>query len=225
MLRAACAIAAKDLRLSLAGAQGLVQTVLLGLLLIFIMSLSREPGEMAPPLAAAAVFWLATAFGQVLVFNFLYGIEEAEGARLGLLLSPAPVQAVWLGKAGAGWVLLFCCQMVFAPAAVAFLGQTVRGSLVAGLGVVAAVDWGLCALGSLLGALSVGRSSRESLLTVILFPLLVPALLAGIRLLETVISGRGMETVGAWTGTVVAFDAVFTAAALVLFSFLYTGEE
>ncbi|MHC1789144.1 heme exporter protein CcmB [Solidesulfovibrio sp.] len=225
MLGAALAIARKDLGLALSGAQGLVQTVLLGLLLIFIMSLSREPGEMSPPLAAAAIFWLATAFGQVLVFNFLYGLEEAEGARLGLLLSPAPAQSVWLGKALAGWVLLFCCQMVFAPAAVAFLGQSVAGSIGMGLVVVAAVDWGLCALGSLLGALSVGRSSRESLLTVILFPLLVPALLAGIRLLETVISGRGMETVGAWTGTVVAFDAVFTAAALVLFSFLYTGEE
>lgn len=225
MLGAALAIARKDLSLALSGAQGLVQTVLLGLLLIFIMSLSREPGEMSPPLAAAAIFWLATAFGQVLVFNFLYGLEEAEGARLGLLLSPAPAQSVWLGKALAGWVLLFCCQMVFAPAAVAFLGQSVAGSMGMGLAVVAAVDWGLCALGSLLGALSVGRSSRESLLTVILFPLLVPALLAGIRLLETVISGRGMESVGAWTGTVVAFDAVFTAAALVLFSFLYTGEE
>lgn len=225
MLTAALTIAGKDLRLALAGAQGLVQTVLLGLLLIFIMSLSREPGEMSPPLAAAAVFWLATAFGQVLVFNYLYGLEEAEGARLGLLLSPAPAQAVWLGKAVAGWVLLFCCQMVFAPAAVAFLGQHVVGSVWLGLGVVGAVDWGLCALGSLLGALSVGRSSRESLLTVILFPLLVPVLLAGIRLLETVISGRGLEAVAAWAGTVGAFDAVFTAAALVLFPFLYTGEE
>uniref|UniRef100_I2Q0K6 ABC-type transport system involved in cytochrome c biogenesis, permease component n=1 Tax=Desulfovibrio sp. U5L TaxID=596152 RepID=I2Q0K6_9BACT len=225
MLTAALTIARKDLRLALAGAQGLVQTVLLGLLLIFIMSLSREPGEMSPPLAAAAVFWLATAFGQVLVFNHLFGLEEAEGARLGLLLSPAPAQAVWLGKAAAGWVLLFCCQMVFAPAAVAFLGQRIAGSVWLGLGVVAAVDWGLCALGSLLGALSVGRSSRESLLTVILFPLLVPVLLAGIRLLETVISGRGFEAVAAWAGTVGAFDAVFTAAALVLFPFLYTGEE
>ncbi len=225
MLGAALAVARKDLRLALAGAQGLVQTVLLGLLLIFIMSLSREPGEMVPPLAAAAVFWLATAFGQVLIFNFLYGLEEAEGARLGLLLSPSPAQAVWLGKAVAGWVLLFCCQMVFAPAAVAFLGQRPQGSPVLALAVIMAADWGICALGSLLGALSVGRSSRESLLTVVLFPLLVPVLLAGIRLLETVISGQGLEAVAAWAGTMGAFDAVFTAAALVLFPFLYTGEE
>ena len=54
MLGAAVAVARKDLKLALSGAQGLVQTVLLGLLLIFIMSLSREPGELSPPLAAAA---------------------------------------------------------------------------------------------------------------------------------------------------------------------------
>lgn len=225
MLGAAWTVAKKDLRLVLAGAQGIVQTVLLGLLLIFIMSLSREPGEMVPPLTAAAVFWLATAFGQVLVFHALYGLEEVDGARLGLLLSPAPVQAVWLGKAVAGWVLLLCCQCVFAPAAAIFLGQRFVGSL--GLGVVGilAVDWGMCALGSLLGALASGRSSRESLLTVVLFPLLVPVLLAGIRLLETAISGQGMASVAAWAGTVGAFDAIFTAVALILFPFLYTGEE
>ena len=100
-----------------------------------------------------------------------------------------------------------------------------RLSLGRPLAVVAGADWGICALGSLLGALSVGRSSRESLLTVVLFPLLIPVLLAGIRLLETVLSGSGLDTVTAWAGTVGAFDAVFTAAALVLFPFLYTGEE
>lgn len=225
MLRPALAMARKDLRLALAGAPGLMQTILLGLLLIFIMSLSREPGDVVPPLAAAAVFWLATAFGQVLVFHFLYGLEETEGARLGLLLSPIPVQAVWLGKTLAGWVLLGCCQLVFAPAAVVFLGQGLVGSAAWGMLLVVAVDWGICAVGSLMGALSVGRSSRESLLTVVLFPLLVPVLLAGIRLLETVLSGRGGEAVAAWAGTVGAFDAIFTAAALILFPFLYTGEE
>ncbi len=224
MLRAALAIAAKDLRLSLAGAQGLVQTMLLGLLLIFIFSLSRNPGELTPPLAASAVFWLASCFGQVLIFNSLYAIEEESGARLGLVMSPAPPQAVWLGKALAGFVLLFLCQMVFAPAVAAFLGQQLRGSALAGLAVIFCVDWGVAALGSLLGALSAGRGSRESLLTVILFPLLIPALLAGIRLLEGALSGdaAGAE---AWAGAALAFDAVFTAAALILFPFLYAGEE
>ncbi len=225
MMRFALAVCAKDLRLSFSGARGPVQTVLLGLLLIFVFSLSRNPGETVPPLAAAVIFWLATLFGQVLIFNTLYGFEESSGARLGLVMSPAPVQAVWLGKALAGFILLFLCQMVFAPAAAAFLGQRLFGSWLAAAAVVLAVDWGIVALGSLLGALGAGSGSRESLLTVILFPLLIPALLAGIRLLEAVLLGETGGQVRVWIGTVGGFDLMFTAAALVLFPFLYTGEE
>ncbi|QLA15589.1 heme exporter protein CcmB [Desulfolutivibrio sulfoxidireducens] len=223
MLRAALAVAAKDLRLSFKGAQGPAQTVLLGLLLIFIFSLSRDPGELFPPLSASAVFWLATAFGQVLVFNSLYALEEG-GCRDGLLLCPAPIQAVWLGKALAGLALLVCCQLVFAPAVVAFLGQRTAGSLGLGLAFILAADWGIAALGSLLGAISAGQGQRESLLTVVLFPLLTPLLLAAIRLLEGVLSGDPGD-VRTWLGMALAFDAVFTAAALALFPSLYSGEE
>lgn len=223
MIRAAWRIAAKDLRLSLRGAQGLAQTALMGLLLVFVFSLTRKPGEAVPALAAAAIFWLSSLFAQVLIYNALYGLEESGGARTGLVMAPIPVQAVWLGKALAGSVLLVACQVIFALAVVVFLGQNPAGSLAAGAGFVAVTDAGLAALGSLMGALASGRSSRESLLTVVLFPLLVPALLAGIRLLEAVILGAEGQVLD-WLGMAGAFWAVFTAAALVLFPYLYSGE-
>lgn len=224
MLSASFIIASKDLRLSLRGAQGLAQTVLMGLLLIFVFSLSRKPGEPVPALSAAAIFWLSSMFAQVLVYNTLYGLEENSGARLGLVMAPAPPQCVWLGKAMAGTALLLICQLVFAVAVVAFLGQNISGSLVLGAGFVLVVDMGLAALGSLMGALASGRSSRESLLTVVLFPLLIPVLLAGIRMLEAVILGTE-GTVSDWLGLAAAFAAVFSASALVLFPYLYTGEQ
>lgn len=223
MIGPALRIASKDLRLCLRGAQGLAQTALLGLLVIFVFSLSRRPGEEVPALAAAAIFWLSTLFAQVLVFSGLYALEENNGARLGLAMSPMPPQAVWLGKAMAGLVLVLCCQVVFAVAVAAFLGQGVAGSPALGAVTVLVVDLGLAGLGSFMGALASGKTSRESLLTVIFFPLIIPALLAGIRLLEGVILGTdaGLD----WLGLAGAFAAVFSAAALVLFPFIYTGEE
>ena len=173
MLSSARAVAGKDLRLVLGGGVGLAQPVLLGLLLIFLFSLSRPAGELVPPQAAAGIFWLASLFAQVLVFNTLYSLEEGEGARMGLLLSPAPVHAVWLGKALAGLLVLLVSQLIFAPAAVVFLGQGLGG---AGGGVGRAlltlvlVDWGMVVLGSLLGALAQGQAARESLLSLIVFP-------------------------------------------------------
>lgn len=224
MLSQSFKIAAKDLRLSLRGAQGLAQTTLLGLLLIFVFSLSRKPGEPVPALAAAAIFWLSSLFSQVLVFNGLYAIEETNGARLGLVMAPMPPQAVWLGKALAGLFIMLVCQTVFAVAVAAFLGQSVEGSAGIGLASVLVVDVGLTALGSFMGALASGKSSRESLLTVVFFPLIIPVLLAGIRLLEGVLSGGDGSALD-WLGMAAAFAAVFSAAALVLFPYLYTGEE
>ena len=79
MLKAACLIARKDLRLVLSRGAGLVQALLLGLLLIFVFSLSRETGETMSGQGAATIFWLSSAFCQVLSFNMLYGLEEANG--------------------------------------------------------------------------------------------------------------------------------------------------
>ncbi|MBQ5728175.1 MAG: heme exporter protein CcmB, partial [Mailhella sp.] len=102
MLKCALAVCSKDLKLTLTRGAGLVQALLLGLLLVFLFSLSLNAGDRLSPQAASAMFWLASAFCQVLIFNMLYAVEESAQARLGLLLLPAPVQAVWLGKALAG---------------------------------------------------------------------------------------------------------------------------
>jgi len=225
MLRRAGFMAAKDLRLAAGGGQGLVQAVLLGLLLIFLFSLSRPTTELVSPQAAAAIFWLASAFGLVLVFNDLFSIEEAQGCRLGLLSSPVPEHAVWLGKGLAGFALLLLSQAVFLPAAAVFLGQDIKGDWGVLLLALVGVDWGLAALGALLGALAQGQGARESLFSVILFPLLLPVLLGGIRIFAGCFSGEPAMDQALWSGIIVAFDAVFTAAGAFLFPFLYTGEE
>lgn len=225
MIRAALCMAGKDLRLVVARGGGLSQALLLGLILLFLFSLARVPGQELPPQAAAAIFWLASLFCQVLLSNTLHSLEEVNGARMGLQLSPAPLQAVWLGKGLAGWVLLLTAQAVFVPATVVFLGHGIEGSWLLGLASLALVDLGLVAMGSLLGALAQGQAARESLLSVILFPLLVPVLLAGVRLCTAVLAPQEAGDLTPWLGLAAGFDALFAAAALILFPFIYSGGE
>ena len=160
MISFALTVARKDLLLTFTRGSGLVQGLLLGLLLLFVFSLSQGVGERMSPQGAGAVFWLGSAFCQVLIFNTLYALEEANGARLGLLLAPAPIQAVWLGKALAGLLLLLVAQMFFLPAAVVFLSQEIGALWPVGLGTLLLVDVGMCALGSLLRALAGRRGAR-----------------------------------------------------------------
>ncbi|AGW13966.1 heme exporter protein CcmB [Megalodesulfovibrio gigas] len=223
MLRAALVIAHKDLRLLAGRSSGLVQAILLGLVLLFLFSLSQAPGQRLPAQSAAAVFWMASLFCEILVVNALFFVEEVQGARLALALSPMPLQAVWLGKVLASLVLLLLAQCLFLPASVAFLGQSFSGDVLPALAMVLLADWGLVALGALLGALSQGQAARESLLSVVLFPLLLPLLLAAVRGMTQALGGPP-ESLDNWFLTAGAFDLMFTAAALFLFPFVYGGD-
>ena len=225
MTRLALAMALKDVRLTLFRSAGLVQALLLGLLLVFMFSLSQKAGERVSAQTAATIFWLASSFCQVLVFNAVYAYEETTGQRLGLLLAPAPPAAVWLGKALAGFVLIFLSQLVFLPAAAVFLAQEPSGLLAEGLAMLVLADAGLAALGSLLGALAQGQAARESLLSLLVFPLLVPLLLSAISVCAAVFGDVPPGGVGSWLGFAGAFDAIFLGAGLLLFRFIYTGEE
>lgn len=215
----------KDLSLIFRKGSPLCQAILLGLLLIFIFSMSGNAGEAVSPSEAASIFWLGSAFCQILLFNQLYEIEESNQTRENLTLSPLPIQGVWLGKGLAAFLLLALSQLVFFPAIIVFLGQNIVGSMLECVKIIIACDLGICALGSLMGACAQGQTGRESLLSVFLFPLLIPLLLGGISLLGPVLgaahSGQTLE----WFGLILAFDAIFTAAALLLFPFLYQVND
>lgn len=218
------AVAGKDLRLAFAGGQGPVQAVLLGLLLVFIFSLSAAPGERFSAQQAMAIFWLCSSFAVVLIFSLLFRFEEENDTATALLLSPLPVQGLWLGKTLAGLALLALCQVFFFPAALVFLGLDPGGSPGGLAAMVLAVDVGLCILGGLVGAMGHGQGAKDALLTIIVFPLQVPLLLGGIRIGVGLMQGLPMADLGDWFGLVLAFDAVFSGAALFLFPHVFRGE-
>jgi heme exporter protein B len=216
-------LAGKDLRLMLMRGRGLAQAMLLGLLLIFMFSLAGTQSPGLPPEWAATIFWLATSFSLVLIFNRLFSLEEG-GSQEALLLAPMPLQSIWLGKALAGGALLLVLQCVFFPAAMVFLGIEGLVHWLAGLALVVGVDAGLVILGALFGALIQAGGIGESLLSILVFPLQIPLLLAGIRLGAFCLGGAVEGSPETWYGLIVAFDAVFAGAALVLFPFAYKGE-
>lgn len=225
MLSLARTIASKDLRLALCSPGGFFQPLLLGLLLVFLFSLATPTGEGISPHGAATVFWVSGIFCQVLVFHELYALEDVNATRECLILAPAPVQGIWLGKALAGTAILLLAQTLLLPATIIFLNQKLAGALWPGAAALICADIGMAALGSMLGALAQGQTGRESLLSIVIFPLLIPLLLAAISLLAQTFGAPTQEDPAVWLKMAVAFDGIFVAAALCLFGFLYRGDE
>lgn len=200
----------------------LPRPLLLGLLLVTLFSLGTSGGD-ASPTTAAAIFWLSALFAQTIIMTALFDLEEPNKTRLGLLLSPMPVQAVWLGKSLAGLGLLLLVQAVLLAASVVFLNSAWEGNPALALCGILLVDVGIVAIGALLAALAGGRTARESLCSLVVFPLLAPQLLAGIRILAA-LYGEGGTAIEQWLGMAAAFDAVFIAVSLALFPVIYGGE-
>ncbi len=225
MLSAALTIAAKDLRLMTGRGGAATRPLLLGLLLVALFSLAVS-GEAKPsPATAAAIFWLISAFCLTILMTGLFDLEETARARIGLLLAPIPVQSVWLGKGLAGLGLMTMIQAVLLAASAIFLDLAWSGDVLLALMGLILVDVGIVALGALLASLAGGQTARESLCSLVVFPLLAPQLLAGIRLLSALYGDAAAAgSTWQWIGIAAAFDAIFTAAALVLFPFLYGGD-
>lgn len=228
MLKPTLLMALKDLRLTLTRGAGLVQALLLGLVLVFVFSLSRRAGDLVPAQTAATIFWLASLFSLVLMSNALFSLEEESNARHGLILSPAPLAAVWAGKALASGLLVAASQLAFMPATIIFLGVEPSGPLeswLIGIAGILIVDWGLVAVGTLLGALAQGQAGRESLLSLVLFPLVIPVLLAGIRLTTGFLEGASPLGAGSWMGLALGFGALYSSVGLLLFPILYRAGD
>ncbi len=219
------AIIKKDFSLFFLRGGGIGQSILLGLLLIFVFSLSQGIGEKVEARALATLFWLASAFAMVLIFNSLHALEEHNQAKSGLHLMPSSIHIVWIAKMLCGIFFMFTAQIVFFFALVVFCNAQLYGSLIELLTFLLLIDIGMATCGALLGALAVGQTGKESLLSIVLFPLLTPLLLAGIEAFSLLFM-QHTENVGqSWLFLALAFDGIFLAMALILFPFLYSPIE
>ena len=88
------------------------------------------------------------------------------------------------------------------------------------LGVVLLGAAGLSAPGTLYATLAARARSSDVLLPLLLFPLLVPALLASVKATALVLEGDPMGQLASWTGLLVAFDTIYWSLCGLLYRFV-----
>ncbi len=214
----------KDITLFFLRGGGFGQAILLGLLLIFVFSLSQTIGEQVSARALATLFWLASTFSMVLIFNSLHSLEEHNNAKTGLYLISSSLHTVWFAKAISGFFFMIISQIFFFFALVVFCNALLHNTIFELLTNLLVIDIGMIACGALLGALALGQAGKESLLSIVLFPLLTPLLLAGIEVFSALFT-QAERVPSSWVIIALAFDALFIALALILFPFIYNVDE
>ena len=161
---------------------------------------------------AGGLIWLATMFSLVVIVQRSFAIDTQDGALDLLRVAGVDLSAVFLGKAIALTMQLLLLNVVLVAAA--FLLYQVQVSAV---GFVLLVTCAICAttglgfVGTLYGGLTAGEKGRETLLPLLLLPVVAPVLIAATRATEAAFGSGGAATSEgwAWVGLLTVFAAVF----------------
>ena len=189
--------------------------------LVFAFALVRE--GRAPEEGAAGILWIAIAFAGTLALGRAFERERQSETLRALLLAPAARPAIYVGKLLGIVALLAACEIVLVPL-VALLFQAPLFAQPAWLAsVLLAGTIGFAAVGTLFAAMLVRARTRDVLLPVLLYPITVPVIIAGVRATATLLQPElDMDSVRFWLALLGCFDVVFVTLALWTFEPLMT---
>lgn len=213
MLRHAARVAWKDLRIELRSKEIVYTMAFFGALIVVIYSFAFP---LKPDLVRAAVpgmLWVAIAFAGTVGLGRAFDRERENDTMRALLLAPIPRLSVFLGKAISVAVLTLAVAVVCAPLLALLLDAPVfaePGPIILAL-VLGAI--GFAIVGSVFAATLLKVRSRDVLLPVILYPILIPLFVAGTHATEALIASR-VDFDKAWYW--ISFLGIYDAAALVM---------
>lgn len=218
-LRQAAAVAGKDLRVEARGRQALGAVLPFAATLLVAFGLSLGPGRTLLREAGPGLLWLAVLFGAVLAVRQSFQSETEDGALEGLVLAPVDRSALFLGKLAAVSVQLLALEAVVALLVAGLFDLTFGGATLVVVAAFVLGTVGLAAVGTLFGVLAESPRAREGVLPLLVLPLCVPVLVAGVRATALAAVGQGGEA-GSWLGLLVAFDVVFVGTGALVFGHL-----
>lgn len=219
-LYAVLSVARKDLLLELRSKEVTIATLFFSGLVLVILAFALGPDETALRNASAGVLWVALAFAGVISASQSYQSELEEGALEQLLLYPVPRATLFLGKLLANWLFMLVLGVLLLPVSAAVFGAEVSAHLPWLLLIVALGTLGFSLIATFYAALTANLRARESLLPVLIFPIIVPVILASVRASSEVMLAGNPAEGRSWVQLLAGFDLVYLVVCTAIFPFV-----
>ena len=186
----------------------LIAVFVFGAASLLLFSFAIGPNSQALRTFSAGFLWLGLLLSSTMTLSESFHAEMENKALEGLLLLPSDPRALYYGKAIANWIQLTILGVALVPVMVvlydAGTSEIPKLFLIIVLGAA-----GLSAPGTLYAAMTAQVRSKQTLLPLLLFPLIVPALLASVKATSLTILGDPMKQSGSWIGLLTAFDLIY----------------
>ncbi len=206
----------KDILLELRSRDLVVSLLVFGLVVVVVFNFALNATPQLVTEVTPGILWVAFAFAGVLAMNRAFVREKEEGGLDGLLLSPISRDSIFLGKAAASFVFMLMVEAVLLPIFAGLLNFS-PASFTLLLTIVLAT-FGFAVVGTLFSAISVQTRSREILLPVLFFPVILPVLVGAVEATKQALGGETVVGLGHWLPLLGAFDALFLVICPWIFS-------
>ena len=220
ILRQAGLLLWKDLLLELRRRDSLLTMFFFGTLLLFVFNFSFDPTPDQVLVMAPGLLWLAFLFTGTLGLAQMFQAERENHNLDALLLAPLDPGAMFLAKAGFNLILMSVVEIVVIPLFWILFNLSSWNLLPQIFLVTLLGTVGFCVLGTLMAALTLRARARELLLPLVLFPLMIPVVLATIRCMEEVLRTGELGNQAGWLRLLLGFDVVFLTAGVLIFDWV-----
>lgn len=217
-LRQLAAVVRKDVVVELRSRQRVTAmaafTVLVGILFNYAMN---ETDSTQVQESAAGLIWMTLVFAGMLGVGRTFQLEAEDGAFSGVLMSPIPKDALYLAKVLSNFILVMTTVLLLLGVFGLFFGLDYGARPLAVLAVLALGALGFVSLSTLFAAVSSATSMGETLLPILVFPLLVPMIVFGGSATDVLLDGRDFSAVDGNVRMLSAFTLVALLAGAILF--------
>jgi heme exporter protein B len=217
-LRAIAAVVWKDLAAELRSRELISAMLVFSLLVILIFNFALELDFEARDTVTAGVLWVTFAFAGTLGLNRSMAIEKDRGCLDGLLLAPVDRSAIYFGKMIANLIFMILVEMIVLPiySILYNVNLFVPGFLL----VVLLGSIGYVAVGTLLVTMAVQARTRDILLPILLFPIVLPVLLSAVKASANFLQGLELAESMNWINLLIAYDVIFIAVAFMVYDYI-----
>jgi heme exporter protein B len=219
-LRRTRAIVWKDLTTERRSKAGFNSVASLGVTILVLFGFAIGPDTPALRDAAAGVLWLAVLFAGVLAFNRSYQVELDGGALEALLLYPGARWAIFAGKLIANLIFVTLMLVIVVAVGIVLFQVRIPAGWPSLIGILLLGVVGIVSLGTFYAAMSSRSRAREVLLPLLLYPMLIPVLLASMEATKAFLRGDIMNDAGVWVQMLSAFDVIFLVATFLAFEYV-----
>jgi heme exporter protein B len=214
-LKAVSAVVWKDLQAEFRSRELFSAMLVFSLLIILIFNFALELDVKTRQSVTSGVLWSTFAFAGTLGLNRSMAIEKDRGCMDGLLLAPVDRSAIYFGKVISNLAFMLVVEFIILPVYSVLYGINLfqPGLLL----VILLGSIGYAGVGTLLSAMSVQTRTRDILLPILLFPVVIPVILSAVKASGGYLEGLEFAEILSPLSLLIAYDIIFIAVAFMVF--------